>query len=119
MTEELFLDTKIIGCETIREQNGLALSSRNTRIPENQKSKASQIFKAMNVVKSKWITTKNVKILNELLLKELKSFHVEYAALYDPETLELLDENRHPSKALIAIAIFLADVRLIDNLLLE
>ena len=112
-----YSNIKIIGGDTIREDSGLALSSRNNLLSEKEKHIASSIYKVLCDIKS----SKN--LLNKELLDNKKKyltklgFEVDYLTICDASTLEdsfSIDTNN----LLVAIAVKLGKVRLIDNILL-
>ena len=106
-------------CPTKREPDGLAMSSRNVRLTENERKKAKAIFQALQFLKENLKTG----ILSELL-SEAKSilikndFRIDYAETADADNLKLLDswDGKRPLVALIAA--FQQEVRLIDNMIL-
>ena len=109
---------KIIGGDTIREDSGLALSSRNNLLSEEEKHIASSIYKVLCDIQS----SKN--LLNKKLLDNKKKyltklgFEVDYLTTCDASTLEeslSIDTN----DLLVAIAAKLGEVRLIDNILIR
>ena len=109
---------KIIGGNTIREESGLALSSRNNLLSNKNKYLASHIYKVLNEIK---LSKEN---LNEELITNKKNyltelgFDVDYLTACDPSTLEDSFEI-YKTDILIAVAVKLGDVRLIDNILLS
>ena len=109
----------IVVCPTQREANGLAMSSRNQRLTEEQKRIAGKIFQALSKASSAWEQgQRSLTELTNIMLDELNhpSIKVEYAALRDPtDWIKHTNDDRlnHPPQALIAVNI--GDVRLIDN----
>lgn len=106
-------------CPTLREKDGLAMSSRNMRLTETERAKAVAIYKELEQMKA------NLKPGDILSLKKAASnhltemgFQVDYTEIADAETLELVKDwdGRRPLVGLIAA--FNGPVRLIDNLLL-
>ncbi len=120
IVEEFKLPIKIVVTEILREENGLAMSSRNIRLSEEQRKSAGFIYSALLQLK------KNVKYLDlkealeqarETLFKE-DNTKIEYIAVVDPNTLlpiEKMDENK-TAIALVVVNYF--GVRLLDNLYL-
>jgi pantoate--beta-alanine ligase len=111
---------QLITCPTIREADGLAMSSRNLRLAPADRQKATTIYECLTLIKQQcqadnsWNTIKGQA---EQLLTS-RGFIIDYVALADAATLEPA-ENCHGPKALVAlIAAFLGDVRLIDNMLI-
>ena len=111
-------DTEIIGSAIVRENDGLAMSSRNNLLKSEDRVVAPEIYKRLS-----WIKDNISKKSNQILIKDsidffqTKGLKPEYLKICDPDTLE--DLNHFSGRALIAIAIKLGDVRLIDNILLD
>jgi pantoate--beta-alanine ligase len=115
MTTALNLPIEIVACETIREQNGLAKSSRNLRLSEKGKDVAKIIFQTLKLSKEwmKYYTPPEIqeKVFNMITKKGLV---VEYVSIFNPDTLQELttwQTNSH-----MAIAAQCEGIRLIDNL---
>lgn len=120
MVKVLNMDTKIIGCPILREENGLAMSSRNERLDPQTRKKAGIIYSAL----SKYCKVKSPAELQQTeinIIKEIEQggdFRVEYLEVVDSESL-----NRITSSSVIntglnffaCIAVYAGDVRLIDN----
>ena len=109
---------KLIACPTIRNQNGLALSSRNQYLTADQQEKASVIYRGlMHINEALDYGQKNPIILKESyksIIKTIKEIKVDYISIAYAHTLEEIEivEN---SKLLISTAVLFNDVRLIDN----
>ncbi len=121
MVNDLNFDTEIIVCPTVREEDGLAMSSRNMYLNELERKAATIIYKTLKEaekllkqgVSPAKVTLKMHEILkNEKLVKE-----IQYAGVFDPLTLEEIREKC--KKYLLAIAIKIGNTRLIDNLVVE
>lgn len=119
---------KFLSAPTQRDENGLALSSRNNYLNESEKIEASLIFKFLSGISAELkllsrVNQKNflseLKSIQEKYQKKIeeKGFEVDYLELLDPETLERFEYNSN--KMLIAIAVFFKEVRLIDNLVID
>lgn len=121
MVQDLNFDVEIIVCPTIREQNGLAMSSRNLYLGEDEKRAATVIYKALlegeKLLKYKINPSEVTLKLQEILRKEPLIKEIQYAGVYDPLSLEESYEKK--DKYLIAIAVKIGDTRLIDNMLVE
>jgi pantoate--beta-alanine ligase len=113
------LPTQLHICPTIREDDGLALSSRNRRLSSPERSKAGVIYQCLVSIEAKRNNTpfSVVKQECEALLQH-KGFEVEYVALADADTLTLLDAYDSSQRMVALIAARLGSTRLIDNLLL-
>ena len=105
---------KIVGCKTVRDADGLALSSRNIRIPPEHMDAARSISKALRAGAS--LGGKREQVL-ETAKKALDPLtRLEYLELIDSESFEVLDQAK-PGARLI-IAAWVGEVRLIDNLMI-
>lgn len=116
LTKHFGFQTRIIACPTVRESNGLAMSSRNMRLSEKERQDALIIIETLRLVAS----SKSKHSIQETLvaarsLFEQGSLSLEYLAIVDPETLNELTEWQE--KQICCIAAHCGSVRLIDNLL--
>ncbi len=105
-------------CPTLREKDGLAMSSRNVRIPENQRMKATAIYKTLTWI-SKNLEKKSPHELMDTATLQLLNHgfqSVDYITIATPNTLQPISTWAPGEPVVILIAAFLADVRLIDNL---
>lgn len=103
---------------TIREADGLALSSRNLRLSENEKELALNLYKELIFIKNNLNKT-SVSELKNLAVKRLQKagFNVDYVEVANSESLEPSVSTNEPLVALIAATI--GKVRLIDNMILN
>ncbi len=114
------LNTQLIICTTLREENGLAMSSRNLRLSEKQREDAAAIYKTLRHVKQ------NIRSGSLLQLKKDaqdylsgNNFKVEYVEIAEADNLNIVDEWDGVTRLVILAAAFIGDVRLIDNILLK
>ena len=116
---ELQSKIEIVICPTLRETNGLAMSSRNMRLNKEEKEKAGAIFKTLTIIKNNFgkLNTTTIKQDAETMLEQagLKPDYVEIVNVFDLSPLQ--EGNKQPAVALIAA--FMNEVRLIDNILLQ
>jgi pantoate--beta-alanine ligase len=120
----LQIPVKIVIGKTLREDNGLAMSSRNLRLSEVQKEKATMIYRCLIDIRSA-INDTTIGILQDdatTALLQNGFSKVDYVSIADAGTLQPLKENeswdgKTPLVALIAA--FMGEVRLIDNMLLS
>jgi pantoate--beta-alanine ligase len=116
--------TELITCPTLREADGLAMSSRNMRLSPEDRQKATTIYKCLTLIKqecNKGVTWPVIKEKATQLLTDA-GFRIDYVELVDASTLQpttatMATIYQGPRVALIAA--FLNDVRLIDNMLLN
>ena len=113
MVKNLFLDIEIIECKTIREKSGLALSSRNVYLSQEEKQKALSISKALKLAAKLSVTQKDCEIIKKEMLKVLE-IDVQYIAFVDKEFNYI--DTIEPKNTIILIAGFVGDTRLIDNI---
>ncbi len=120
MISLLDIDTSIIICPTQRETDGLAMSSRNSRLTPAEREKATYLFRAMQSIQEKLREGDLAQLqrnAQEILTKQ--GFKVEYVAIANAHTLEII-QNWDGKSALVAlVAAYINEVRLIDNLLLN
>ena len=115
------LPIKIIGCPIIRENTGLAMSSRNKRLNNEQLNEAILIYKTLLKVKENFKLL-SISKLNQLVEKEFKnhpSLTLEYFEIADTETLKTAIYKSKKKKYRAFIACFIGGVRLIDNMALN
>ncbi|MCS7214701.1 MAG: pantoate--beta-alanine ligase, partial [Thermodesulfovibrio sp.] len=121
MVEDLNFDIEIIVCPTVREQDGLAMSSRNTYLNEKERKAATIIYKALQEAEKllkEGYNPEDVNLkINEILKSEPLVKEIQYAGIYDPLTLDEVKDKQ--DSYLIAIALKIGDTRLIDNILIE
>lgn len=124
MVRDLNFDLEIVVCPTVRESDGLAMSSRNKYLTEDQRKGATVLYKALQSAKSIWDGgTRNSGILRAAMMETLSEellARVDYISAADPVTLEEWHgEIPRDSGLLLSMAVFFGQTRLIDNLLLE
>lgn len=111
---------KIEICPTLREADGLAMSSRNRRLTPGQRIVAATIYQCLVSIESKQLAA-SFKIVQkecEDILRD-KGFVPEYVALADARDLRLLDEYTPGTPMVALIAARIGEIRLIDNLILK
>jgi pantoate--beta-alanine ligase len=122
MVKDLDMDIDIVLCPTMRERDGLAMSSRNAYLNEAQRAAAPVLFRCLSeasgLIKSGIIDATHIqKIMQECILAEPAVSGVDYMGLYDPVTLNVLSEVR--DEVLLAAAVKIGRTRLIDNILVN
>ena len=111
---------KVNICPTLREEDGLAMSSRNTRLLPDDRIKATTIFKALLYIKENLKTgdtKKNKDEAKEMLLQN--GFLIDYVEIANADTLELIENWNGKVKVVALAAAFLNNVRLIDNMVIN
>ena len=119
MTELVHLQTNIVICPTLREPDGLAMSSRNVRLPGPNRKKAVIISETLSYIKNN-IKTGSLKNIKNSSIQNLTSagFKVDYVEIADARSLQLINDWNGKTPLVALAAAFLDDVRLIDNMLL-
>ncbi|HET6769580.1 MAG TPA: pantoate--beta-alanine ligase [Chitinophagaceae bacterium] len=110
-------NVKMTVCPTLREKDGLAMSSRNARLLPDERVKATTLFTSLRYIKEnlKPGNTKQIKnVANKMLLQN--GFRPDYIEIADANTLELVEEWNGKQKIVVLGAAFINKVRLIDNL---
>jgi len=111
---------EVVISPTLREADGLAMSSRNLRLLKNERRKATAIFHSLNMIKQNFQKENFSALKNkaELLLAE-NGFTTDYIEIADAGNLQLVDNRDGKQKLVALIAASLNEVRLIDNMLLD
>jgi pantoate--beta-alanine ligase len=112
------LNVKIKGCPIFRENDGLAMSSRNTRLSKEQRAAAPFIYKVLKKVRKKF-GPENIIELNEWVENQFKMhpfFKLEYFTIADEKSLETIKNRESNKKYRAFIAVFAGKIRLIDNI---
>jgi len=120
MTQQLNLPIEIVPCPTYREINGLAMSSRNTRLSDKEIELAPAIFETLKEVKLK-VNTEKISEAEDFAMRklnEIEGFRVEYFKIVDAKTLLPVSTWSMAKSVVACTAVFVGNVRLIDNLIL-
>ena len=120
MVEKTKLPVKIHGVLTLRENSGLAMSSRNLRLTEKRRKEATIIYETLLKVKE-WFKILSVKEINERVEKIFQdsNFELEYFIIADEKTLKETDFFYKDKSYRAFIVAYAGDVRLIDNMHLD
>jgi len=114
MVKNFFFDIEIVECETKREKDGLALSSRNVYLSEEERKRALSISKALKRAAKLSAHIQDVNELKKEMLKILEIDEIQYIAFVDREFNAI--EKIKPSNTIILIAGMVGSTRLIDNI---
>jgi pantoate--beta-alanine ligase len=122
MNEDLNLGVRVVRCPTVREDDGLAMSSRNAYLSPKERALAPRLYLSLQqgaklLASERSMKAEDVVRTVEKSLAATPEFRIEYVELVDPETLQKLPQARRP--ALLAAAARLGNTRLIDNLLVS
>ncbi len=121
MVADLHFCVEILICPTVREEDGLAMSSRNRNLHSTQRKDAAVIYQALEAARALYQSgNRNLdRILAEVThtLSSSRRIHIIYVNFVDSENLEPLRELVE-GRSLLAVAVWVDEVRLIDNILL-
>lgn len=122
MVKDLNFDTEVVVCPTIREQDGLAMSSRNMYLDKEQRKAAGAIYRALAqaeefIMAGERLPAGITGLMNRALSSEPLITGIDYASVFNPQTLEPVEEIK--GEVLLSVAARLGDVRLIDNLIVN
>ena len=117
MVEKTKLPVKIHGVPTLREEDGLAMSSRNVRLTETQRKEATIIYETLTKVKE-WFKVLSVEEIKLRVLEIFRNsnFELEYFVIADEKTLKETDFFYKDKNYRAFIVAYADDVRLIDNM---
>ncbi len=121
MVAKLKMPVKVIGCPIHREPNGLAMSSRNERLSEDERKEAAIIYKTIQESKILF-ATKSAKEVTEFVAEKFKKnlkFELEYFQIADEKTLLPCIRKSKQKKYRAFIAVFVNNIRLIDTISLN
>jgi pantoate--beta-alanine ligase len=121
LVEKEKMNVEIIGCPIFREANGLAMSSRNERLSESAREQSSFIYKMLQAVQVNF-KKKSLTELNEFVkntFSEHPEFSLEYFEIAEESTLLPTLEKDETKKYRAFIAVFIDNIRLIDNISLN
>jgi pantoate--beta-alanine ligase len=120
MVRDLNLPVTLVACPTVREADGLALSSRNQYLSPSERTEALALFRALSdaeaAARNGEINAQKLRHVMEEMLNRSTGLQPEYVEVVDPDTLLPLQDIR--SGALLAVAARVGRTRLIDNVLL-
>jgi pantoate--beta-alanine ligase len=116
LTEQLDINTNVVGCETIREPDGLAMSSRNKLMSYKERKSAKEIIKLLLWAKEVYSKFDFVQIRDEIKnrSKLIDSFKLEYFEIMNLEEFSSISKKNNEIRAFIACRI--GNIRLIDNI---
>jgi len=121
MTKDLDFPVEIVVCPTVREADGLAMSSRNAYLNPDECKAATVLFRALGAAKAAYEKgERNSETLRLVMTKTINAeplAKLQYVSCADYDTLEELD--RAQGKTLLSMAIYVGKTRLIDNFVLE
>lgn len=118
MVRKYPFNLQIVGCPIVREDDGLALSSRNARLSSEQRTQALQISRTLfaSVEYAKAHTLAETKAFVEKAIEEAEGLTIEYFEIVDGDTLQTVSEWNDSNYIVGCITVYCGEVRLIDNI---
>ncbi len=119
LVNQLHLNINIIGCATLRETDGLAMSSRNVRLSATEREAAKLIPAMLEEAKKMKQSGFNFNAIKNTVLQAFETnplYKPEYFDICNPDTLESLNDLKPESSAIALMACYVGEIRLIDNL---
>jgi pantoate--beta-alanine ligase len=118
LVNSLKLPLEIIPCDTVREPDGLAMSSRNLRLTPSERVIAPHICNVLQMVRERAVSipVRDLELWATNKIGEKPELRVEYFEICNRETLLPLRDWNEPEGAVACTAVFLGEVRLIDNI---
>ena len=117
MVNDLNMDLQIVGLPTVREADGLAMSSRNKYLQKNERPSGLSLFKSLKLAQKLYDSgeRRSFRIINEAekIIKKMPYTVIDYIKICDTKTLQDVDEIK--KEAVIAMAVKVGTTRLIDN----
>ena len=121
LVKDLYLNVTIKSCPIIREESGLALSSRNQYLSPQQKEDATFLSKSLSKAQQAFnlgeTNTNNLLTIVEQEIAKIPTLKLQYTEIVEPDTLKPL--TKITKRGLLAIACYVGGTRLIDNVILE
>jgi pantoate--beta-alanine ligase len=118
MVDDLNMNVKVIAHPTVREDDGLAMSSRNKYLSMEQRTSARVLNKALNKARELVIhgerDTAKIRQTTVAMIESTPEAAIDYVEIVDPDTLECIEKI--DTKAVMALAVKIGNTRLIDNM---
>lgn len=121
MVNQLEMPVQLVACETVRESDGLAMSSRNALLTKEHRQVAPQIFRILQEAKNESATHSPEEVRRHVIEKinSVSLFRLEYFEIVNDITLKSVSSWEEKGEKVGCIAVFAGTVRLIDNILFE
>lgn len=122
LTEELKFNISLRSIPTLREEDGLAMSSRNLRLNAEERHRATLFYKALKITRDlleKGEKIAEVKKTVSAFFEQQPGIRLEYLEVADSKNLNLLENVDDSDRPIICIAGYVGDVRLIDNMFFD
>lgn len=118
LVEQEHFPIAIVPCAIVREEDGLAMSSRNTRLTAEERKLAPEIYRILTTVagQSKNMDPKALQLFGRQQFDQVKAFETEYFELADDRQLQPIEGWKEKQGVRAFVALTLGNVRLIDNI---
>lgn len=121
MVRDLDVPVEVRGCPTVRETDGLAMSSRNSYLDPDERRSAPVLYRALTAARDRWLAGERggealCRAMREVLDREPRA-RTDYVSVADPVTFHELEALE--GAALLSMAVRIGRARLIDNLILD
>jgi pantoate--beta-alanine ligase len=121
MVRDLNFNVEIVICPTVRDSDGLAMSSRNSYLSAKERKQAAALYKALksaeSLIRSGHNSASHIYMAVRQIIESEGLTRIDYISIVHPETLQQLSMIQTP--VLLALAVWVGNARLIDNLLIE
>ena len=120
MVNQLKYDIEIIPCPIVREESGLALSSRNALLDEEHKKNAPHIYATLKKARN-LAAEMSVADLKKWITEEINNnpyLETEYVEIVDDTTLKVIENWNEKGTKVVCVAVYAGKIRLIDNIIL-
>lgn len=121
LVQDLSFPVTLVCCPILREKDGLAMSSRNVRIPDKNRPVAAKIYEALQLGQNT-LLAQGIQECKRTVTEFISShpeLQLEYFEIVDSETLEAVPDVKQSRSLALCIAVYLNEIRLIDNLLVK
>ncbi len=121
MVRDLNMPVEIIGCPIVREPDGLAMSSRNRYLSEEERRSALALYRGLLMARERILngerdTSRIIREVFEFIESHPHVRKIDYVAVVDPETLQPVGRLESGQQVLVAVAVHVGPARLIDNM---
>ena len=121
MVRELDMPLEVVTCQTVRETDGLAMSSRNTYLSREQREAAPVLYQSLLKAREMWEAgERNAELLKKAMTKLITTeplAEIDYISIADTDTLQEVEGSG--TTALVSMAVRFGKTRLIDNIILQ
>lgn len=119
MIQQFNLPVDIVMCSIVREKDGLAMSSRNVRLNNEQRKIANKIHEVLSKISDDFDKNRLFELKSNAInsLNKIPEFRLDYLEIADGETL--LPATKLSKNIIVCVAVYLGDIRLIDNMVLQ